>query len=141
MASPSSKLTRAEEHIMQIFWRRGPSDIKDVREALPTPLPALTTVSTVVRILEQKGFVGYEQVRRSYRYHATVTQDDYRRFSLGNLLRGYFNGSFGQLLLFFAREENLDFAQLEALLHETGALRDRAGAEARPVPHANDPRP
>ena len=103
---------------MQLLWQRGPSLVKDLRAALPPPLPALTTVSTIVRILEQKGFVGYEPVGRGYRYHALVGQDDYRRFSLRKLLRGYFGGSFGQLVSFFAQDENLDAAQLDALLRQ-----------------------
>ena len=106
---------------MQILWHRGPSHVKDVRAALPTPAPALTTVSTIVRILEQKGFVGYEPVGRGYRYYALVAQDDYRRFSLRKLLRGHFGGSFGQLVSFFAKEENLDAAQLDALLRHAQA--------------------
>jgi predicted transcriptional regulator len=118
MQPPFPELTRAEEQVMQLLWQLGPSYVKDVREALPTPLPALTTVSTIVRILEQKGFVGYEPVGRGYRYHALVAQDDYRRFSLRKLLRGYFGGSFGQLVSFFAQEENLDAAQLDALLRQ-----------------------
>lgn len=124
MSYPSSRLTRMEEQVMQILWRLGPSYVKEVRVALSGPLPALTTVSTIVRILEQKGFVGYEPIRRSYCYHALVTQDEYRRFSLYNLLSGYFNGSFGQLVSFFAREENLDLTQLETLLSQTCLIRD-----------------
>ena len=106
---------------MHILWQRGPSFVKDVRTALPAPAPALTTVSTIVRILEQKGFVGYEPVGRGYRYHALIPQDDYRRFSLRKLLRGHFGGSFGQLVSFFAQEENLDAAQLDALLRQAQA--------------------
>jgi len=136
MQPPFPELTRAEEQVMQLLWQRGPSYVKDLREALPLPLPALTTVSTIVRILEQKGFVGYEPVGRSYRYHALVAQDDYRRFSLRKLLRGYFGGSFGQLVSFFAQDENLDAAQLDALLRQ-------AQAEAPPTdPNpASDPQP
>jgi BlaI family penicillinase repressor len=121
MQPPFPELTRAEEQLMQLLWQRGPSYVKDLREALPAPLPALTTVSTIVRILEQKGFVGYEPVGRGYRYHALVAQDDYRRFSLRKLLRGYFGGSFGQLVSFFAQEENLDAAQLDTLLRQAQA--------------------
>jgi len=121
MQPPFPELTRAEEQVMQLLWQLGPSYVKDLREALPVPLPALTTVSTIVRILEQKGFVGYEPVGRSYRYHALVAQDDYRRFSLRKLLRGYFGGSFGQLVSFFAQDENLDAAQLDALLRQAQA--------------------
>jgi BlaI family penicillinase repressor len=118
MQPPFPELTRAEEQVMQILWRRGPSAVKDVLADLPAPAPALTTVSTIVRILEQKGFVGYEPVGRGYRYHALVAQDDYRRFSLRKLLRGYFGGSFTQLVSFFAQDENLDTAQLDALLRQ-----------------------
>jgi BlaI family penicillinase repressor len=121
MQPPFPELTRAEEQLMQLLWQRGPSYVKDLREALPAPLPALTTVSTIVRILEQKGFVGYEPVGRGYQYHALVAQDDYRRFSLRKLLRGYFGGSFGQLVSFFAQDENLDAAQLDALLRHAQA--------------------
>jgi len=118
MATPFPELTRAEEQVMQILWRLGPSAVKDVLAELPAPQPALTTVSTIVRILEQKGFVGYEPVGRGYRYYPLVAQDEYRRFSLRKLLRGYFGGSFSQLVSFFAQDENLDAAQLDALLRE-----------------------
>lgn len=142
---PIPELTRAEEQVMQILWQRGPSHVKDVREALPTPAPALTTVSTIVRILEQKGFVGYEPVGRGYRYHALVAQDDYRRFSLRKLLRGHFGGSFGQLVSFFAKEENLDATQLDALLRQADATA-AAGPAADETPAASstsdsDPQP
>ena len=106
---------------MHIIWRAGPSYVKDVQGALPAPAPAITTVSTIVRILEQKGFVGYEAFGRTHRYHALVGQDDYRRFSLRKLLGGHFGGSFGRLLSFFAQEENLDAAALDALLRQARA--------------------
>ncbi|WP_375415745.1 BlaI/MecI/CopY family transcriptional regulator [uncultured Hymenobacter sp.] len=146
MPPPNPELTRAEEQVMQIIWQRGPSHVKDVRAALPAPAPALTTVSTIVRILEQKGFVSYEPVGRGYRYHALVAQDDYRRFSLRKLLRGHFGGSFGQLLSFFAQEENLDAAQLDALLRQayTNRLADDDTPDAAVSPTSspsNDPLP
>ena len=131
MQAPFPELTRAEEQVMQILWRRGPSAVKDVLADLPAPAPALTTVSTIVRILEQKGFVGYEPVGRGYRYHALVAQDDYRRFSLRKLLRGYFGGSFGQLVSFFAQDENLDAAQLDALLRHAQAQEPPAEGEGQ----------
>ena len=136
MPPPAPELTRAEEQVMHILWQHGPSFVKDVRAALPAPAPALTTVSTIVRILEQKGFVGYEPVGRGYRYHALVPQDDYRRFSLRKLLRGHFGGSFGQLISFFAQEENLDAAQLDALLRQAQASPPdpAAAAETDPTP-------
>ena len=111
-----SELTRAEEQVMQVLWRRGPSFVKDVLAELPAPPPAYNTASTIIRILEQKGFVGHEVFGRTHRYFPLVAQDAYRRFSLRKLLRGYFGGSFSRLVSFFAREEDLDAAQLEKLL-------------------------
>lgn len=110
------ELTRAEEQVMQVLWQRGPSFVKDVLAEMPAPPPAYNTVSTIIRILEQKGFVGHEAFGRTHRYHALVAQDDYRRFSLRKLLGGHFGGSFSRLLSFFAKEEDLDAQQLEELL-------------------------
>ncbi|TGE05409.1 BlaI/MecI/CopY family transcriptional regulator [Hymenobacter fodinae] len=116
MSQTFPELTRAEEQVMQVLWRRGPSYVKDVLPELPTPTPAYNTVSTIIRILEQKGFVGHEAFGRTHRYYALVAQDDYRRFSLRKLLGGYFGGSFSRLVSFFAKEEDLDAHQLEELL-------------------------
>ena len=110
------ELTRAEEQVMQVLWQRGPAFVKDVLAALPPPAPAYNTVSTIVRILENKGFVGHEAFGRTHRYFVRVQQDEYRRFSLSKLLGGHFGNSFGRLVSFFAKEENLDAAQLDALL-------------------------
>ena len=110
------ELTRAEEQVMQVLWQRGPSFVKDVLADMPAPPPAYNTVSTIIRILEQKGFVSHEAFGRTHRYHALVAQDDYRRFSLRKLLGGHFGGSFSRLLSFFAKEEDLDAKQLEELL-------------------------
>ena len=110
------ELTRAEEQVMQVLWRRGPSFVKDVLTELPVPTPAYNTVSTIVRILETKGFVDHEAFGRTHRYFVLVAQDEYRRFSLRKLLGGHFGNSFGRLVSFLAKEENLDAAQLDELL-------------------------
>ena len=110
------ELTRAEEQVMQVLWRRGPSFVKEVLIELPAPALAYNTVSTIVRILETKGFVGHEAFGRTHRYFVLVAQDDYRRFSLRKLLGGHFGNSFSRLVSFFAKEENLDAAQLDELL-------------------------
>ena len=110
------ELTRAEEQVMQVLWRCGPSFVKDVLAELPAPTPAYNTVSTIIRILETKGFVDHEAFGRTHRYFVLVAQDDYRRFSLRKLLGGHFGNSFTRLVSFFAKEENLDAAQLDELL-------------------------
>ncbi|GAA3945117.1 BlaI/MecI/CopY family transcriptional regulator [Hymenobacter algoricola] len=111
------ELTKAEEQVMQVLWQRGPSFVKEVLAEMPAPLPAYNTVSTIIRILEQKGFVDHEAFGRTHRYFPLVAQDEYRRFSLRKLLGGYFGGSFSRLVSFFAKDEDLDSAQLEKLLH------------------------
>ena len=110
------ELTRAEEQVMQVLWRRGPSFVKDVLAELPPPPLAYNTVSTIIRILETKGFVDHEAFGRTHRYFVLVAQDEYRRFSLRKLLGGHFGNSFSRLVSFFAKEENLDAAQLDELL-------------------------
>ena len=101
---------------MQVLWRRGPCFVKDVLAELPPPPLAYNTVSTIIRILETKGFVGHEAFGRTHRYFVLVAQDEYRRFSLRKLLGGHFGNSFSRLVSFFAKEENLDAAQLDELL-------------------------
>ncbi|WP_324673214.1 BlaI/MecI/CopY family transcriptional regulator [Hymenobacter sp. GOD-10R] len=124
------ELTKAEEQVMQVLWQRGPSFVKDLLPNLPTPTPAYTTVSTIIRILEQKGFVNHEAFGRTHRYFALIAQDDYRRFSLRKLLGGYFGNSFSRLVSFFAKEENLDAQQLDELL--------RIAQQDLPTPNPND---
>ena len=131
------ELTRAEEQVMQVLWQRGPSFVKDVVPELPPPAPATTTVSTIIRILEQKGFVGHEAFGRTHRYHALVAQDAYRRFSLSKLLGSYFGGSFSRLVSFFAKEEDLTAQQLEELLRhaQLPPSPDADAAHATPDEH------
>ncbi|MBT2556439.1 BlaI/MecI/CopY family transcriptional regulator [Hymenobacter sp. ISL-91] len=135
------ELTRAEEQVMQVLWQHGPAFVKDVVPALPAPRPAVTTVSTIIRILEQKGFVGHEAFGRTHRYHALVARDEYRRFSLGKLLGGYFGGSFSRLVSFFAQEENLDAAQLEELLRHAQSAPANNPADASDPASDDDGRP
>ncbi|MCB2378671.1 BlaI/MecI/CopY family transcriptional regulator [Hymenobacter sp. BT635] len=133
------ELTKAEEQVMQVLWQRGPSFVKEVLADMPGPPPAYNTVSTIIRILEQKGFVDHEAFGRTHRYFPLVAQDDYRRFSLRKLLSGYFGGSFSRLVSFFAKEEDLDAAQLEKLLHLAQQdLTKPTDDDARPnSPHAD----
>lgn len=110
------QLTRTEEEIMQLIWAMGPVFVRELIDAMPDPKPNYNTVSSVVRILEQKGFVGHEAFGRSHRYHALVDKAAYRRRSFRRLLQDYFDGSPAALLSFFAREEGLDAAQLRRML-------------------------
>ncbi|MBK6626654.1 MAG: BlaI/MecI/CopY family transcriptional regulator [Flavobacteriales bacterium] len=110
------RLTRAEEEVMQVLWRIGPAFAKDIRQAMPKPRPAITTVSTIVRILEAKGFVDHEVLGRSHRYTARVHKTDYAHRSARRLLKDYFAGSPQALVSSFIERADIDARELEALL-------------------------
>lgn len=112
------ELTRAEDQVMQILWKIGKGFVKDIIEQMPAPKPAYNTVSTIVRILETKGFVSHHAYGKTHEYFPVIGKDKYARFYLNNMLRGYFNGSFENLVSFFARENKLGVTDLEKLLHE-----------------------
>ncbi len=112
------ELTRAEDQVMQILWRLEKAFVKDIIEQMPEPRPAYNTVSTIVRILETKGFVSHRAYGKTHEYFPVISKDKYTRFYLNNLLKGYFNGSFNNLVSFFARENKLSVTEIEKLLSE-----------------------
>ncbi len=109
------ELTKAEEQIMHILWQNEKAFINDIVDKLPHPKPAYTTVSTIVRILEQKGFVGHKAYGRTHEYFARVNKEDYTRDFLGKFTRNYFNNSYKALASFFTNDENLDLKELEEI--------------------------
>ncbi|WP_215226729.1 BlaI/MecI/CopY family transcriptional regulator [Echinicola shivajiensis] len=112
------ELTRAEEQVMQILWDIEKGFVKDILAKMSEPKPAYNTVSTIIRILERKGFVKHKAYGKSHEYYPIVTKDQYRSFSIKNLLSGYFGGSFSKLASFFAKDENMDIKELEKLMNE-----------------------
>ena len=111
-------LTKAEEQIIQILWQLDKASVKEVLNLLPEPKPAITTVSTIIRILESKGFVGHEQVGRGFVYFPLVKKEDYTKFSMRKMINNYFDGSFKNLVSFFAKNEDIDVNELEEILKE-----------------------
>ncbi len=110
------ELTKAEEEIMQILWKIEQGFVKDIIEQMPEPKPAYNTVSTIVRILENKGFVAHESFGKSHQYYPVVAEDKYKSFFLKNFMSGYFGGSFEKLVSFFAKDNNLDVKELDQLM-------------------------
>ena len=113
------QLTRAEEQVMQILWDLGEGLVKDIRDRFDEPRPARNTVSTVVRILEKKGFVDHKSYGNVYLYFPVVSREDYSRHQLFGLLEGYFDNSFPAMASFFAREKDLSLAEMEERINET----------------------
>jgi BlaI family penicillinase repressor len=110
------ELTKAEDQIMQILWRLEKGFVKDIVDELPEPKPAYNTVSTIIRILEKKGFVGYKAFGKTHEYFPLITKDKYTKFYLNNLVKGYFGGSINSLVSFFAAENRLDVGDIDQLV-------------------------
>lgn len=110
------ELTKAEEEIMHKLWFLEKAFIKDILEELPEPKPAYNTVSTIVRILETKGFVGHESFGNSHRYFPLIDKDRYKSFATKKLISSYFDNSAQNMLSFFLEKEKLDIKEVDEIL-------------------------
>jgi BlaI family penicillinase repressor len=119
------ELTKAEEQVMQVLWHLKKAFVKDIIEQLPLPKPAYNTVSTIVRILEKKEFVGYHAYGKTHQYYPLITKAEYSSFSLKKLLGGYFGGSMEELVSFFAKEQDMDVTEMEQLIKHAAEQIDR----------------
>lgn len=113
------QLTKAEEQIMQILWEMEEGIVKDIRNQFSDPKPARNTVSTVVRILERKGFVGHKAYGNLHVYRPLVSKSEYSKSQLFGLMEDYFNNSFSAMASFFAREKDLTIRELEDIMKDT----------------------
>jgi predicted transcriptional regulator len=111
------KLTKAENEVMLIIWEMERGLVSDMIEKLPDPKPPHSTISSIVRILEKKGFVGHKAYGRTHEYFPLVSKDDYSRNSIQQLASDYFGGSMNRLVSFIAEEEDLDLKQIGELLN------------------------
>lgn len=118
MKTTSKTLTKAEEEIMQALWQLDKAFVKDIVDLLPAPKPHYNTVSTIIKILCDKGFVGFESFGKSNRYYPLVQKDEYSKKTMNQFVSKYFNGSFAGMLSFFAQENDITVQELEAILKE-----------------------
>lgn len=125
MDQKMKELTRAEEEIMQVLWTMKSAFVKDIIEELPEPKPAYSTVSTIVRILQQKGFVGHRAHGQSHMYHPLITKASYTKAFMKGFVKRYFGGSYQQMVSFFTQENNLTLSELEQLLKDLKKLKAR----------------
>lgn len=109
-------LTRAEDTVMQALWQSEPAFIKDVIAAMPAPQPHYNTVSTLIKILAEKGFVESELIGNAHRYRSLVSREAYSHRSVMQIVKGYFNNSLADMVSFFAANKELDVAELETIL-------------------------
>lgn len=110
------ELTKAEERIMQLFWRLKKGFIKDVlQEIADQPAPPYNTISSVVRILVSKGYLHYKAYGKTYEYYPAISKSEYRRTQLRKVLSGYFGDSPASLVSFLVKEEKLSKEEIEKL--------------------------
>jgi BlaI family penicillinase repressor len=119
-------LTKAEEQIMQIIWQIEKGFVKEVIDLLPEPKPAYNTVSTIIRILEVKGFIGHEAIGKSHQYYPLISKEDYKRHATEKLLGNYFENSVESMFSFFVKEEKLDLSDVDEILKMISKIKNKA---------------
>ncbi len=109
------RLTKAEEQIMQILWDIEKGFVKDIIEHLPDPKPAYNTVSTIVRILEKKGFVYHKAFGNSHEYYPGIAKEEYTEAYMNSIIKDYFSNSFKEMVSFFTRDTDMSIEELEEI--------------------------
>ncbi len=109
-------LTDKESIIMQMLWNGGPMFVREMLELYPEPKPHFNTVSTTVRILEEKGYVAHEVVNGSHRFYAVAEIDDFRRRSLTDVIRNYFNNSYSGAVSALVEDEKISVDELREII-------------------------
>ncbi len=109
------ELTKAEQQVMHHIWELKKSFLKDIVEAFPEPRPAYTTISTVIRVLVKKGFVGYNTYGKVHEYHANISRQSYFRTHVKSLINNHFDGSVVRFASFFTGDETMNMSELEEI--------------------------
>jgi predicted transcriptional regulator len=109
------ELTKAEEQIMQILWQLKEAIVKDIIEEMPEPKPAYNTVSTVVRVLEGKGFIDHKAYGNSHVYFPLISDAEYKKFTFDKMMKNYFSNSYQSLVSFIVDEKNISVKELDEL--------------------------
>lgn len=110
------KLAKREEQIMQVFWMLGKAFIREIIPHMPEPKPHYNSLATMVKILEDKGFLGHEAVGNIFQYFPLVPKEEYQKHVMKDIASQYFDNSFPNMLAFFAKEENLTEEQVRNIL-------------------------
>ncbi len=118
------ELTKAEEEIMQVLWQLEKAFVKEILHELGEPKPAYNTVSTIIRILEKKGFVSYQAFGKTHQYFPNISKEAYKTQLSKNLVSNYFGGSIENLVSFFAKKEEISLSQLDEIIKELKTRED-----------------
>src|SRR5919112_2898027 len=110
------KLAKREEQIMQVYWDLKKAFIRDIIPLLPDPKPHYNSVATIVKILEEKGFLSHETAGNMNNYFPVISREEYQKFALKDVVSQYFDNSYPRMLAFFAKEQNLNEEELKEIL-------------------------
>ena len=111
-------LTAKEEEVMELFWEKGPLFVKQLLKFYEEPRPHFNTLSTVVRGLEEKGFLGHTAYGNSYQYYPVVTKEDFKRKTLKGVISKYFNNSYMGVVSSLVKEEEISIEELKELIRK-----------------------
>ena len=112
------KLTAKEEEVLELFWKKGPLYVREIVGLYEDPKPHFNTISTIVRALEEKGYVGHTQKGKSYQYHAIIAEEDMGKKSLSSVIGRYFKNSYLRVVSSFVEDGNIPVEDLRRLLDE-----------------------
>ncbi len=119
------ELTKAEEQVMLILWELKEAIVKDVIDRMEEPKPAYNTVSTVIRVLEGKGFIDHKAIGNTHIYFPIITEEQYKHFAFDKVLNNYFENSYESLVSFLVKEKNLDVSQLDEIIALAEQLKNK----------------
>jgi BlaI family penicillinase repressor len=111
-----TKLTRKEEELMKILWKIKEGFVKDIVEFYPDPKPHYNTVSSLVRLLEEKGFIDHKAYGNTHQYFPTISKQEYRKSFIKDVVKDYFDNSYKQTVSLFIEEQNLSKEDLDELM-------------------------
>lgn len=111
-------LTNREEEIMNIFWEKGSLYVKEIIDEMAEPKPHYNTISTIVRGLEEKGFVGHQQFGNTYLYSATITREEFSKNTIKNMVGKYFEKSYVSVVSMFVEEKKISLEEIKELIRQ-----------------------
>lgn len=120
-------LTKAEEQVMQILWDEKEGFVKDLLQHFPEPKPAYNTVSTIIRILEKKGFVDHRSFGKSHQYYPLMSREQYRNERFSSLMKDYFNNSMQQVLSHFGNSGSVNMKEADEIIKMMEEIKQKAG--------------
>jgi BlaI family transcriptional regulator, penicillinase repressor len=113
------KLTKAEEDVMQYFWEHGPNTVSMIIDMMDDPKPPHSTISSIARILETKGFLDHNTFGKTYQYFPIIDKKEYSGHTIKNLVSSYFEGSFNNLVSFLVDEKKISLSDLEKIKNQS----------------------